>query len=61
MARLRREVDRDAVVAVLVDDANDRKVNFVHLEARLIFVDVPERAFPLATGKAVKATVLKAL
>ena len=61
LARLGRVVHRDAVVAVLVDDANDRQVNLVHLEARLVLVDVPEWAFPLAAGQAVEAPVLQTL
>ena len=54
-------VHGDAVVAVLVDDANDRQHDLVHLELGLVLVDVPEWAFPLRTGQAVEAPVLQAL
>ena len=61
LARLRREVHRHPVVAVLVDDADHAEVNLVHLESRLVLVDVPEWAFPLAASQAVEAPVLQTL
>ena len=36
-------------------------MNLVHLHARLVLVDVPERAFPLAAGQGIEAAVLEAL
>ena len=55
------EVHRDAVVAVLVDDADDGEVNLVHLKLWLVLELIPERAFPLAARQRVEAPILQAL
>jgi hypothetical protein len=53
--------DRDAVVAVLVDDPDHRQVHLVEFVARLVLELVAERALPLGAGDGVEAPVLQAL
>ena len=61
LAVLRDEIHRDAVVPVLVDDADDGEVNLVHLKLGLVLELIPERPFPLAAGQRVEAPILQAL
>ena len=55
------KIHRDAVVAVLVDDADDGEVNLVDLELWLFLELVPQRPLPLAAGERVEAPILQAL
>ena len=61
LAVLADVVHRDAVVAVLVDDADHRQHDLVDFELGLVLVLVPEWPFPLRTAQAVEAPVLQAL
>ena len=45
---LGNEINRDPVVAILVDDTDNAHVNLVHFEARLVLELLSNRAFPLS-------------
>ena len=49
LAFLAHKVDGDAVVAVLVDDADDGQVDLVDLELGLVLELLAQRTFPLST------------
>ena len=54
-------IDGNAVVAVFVDDPNDRQHDLIDLELRLVLVLIRKRAFPLCAAQRVEAPVLQAL
>ena len=54
-------IDGNAVVAVFVDDPNDRQHDLVDLKLWLVLVLIGQRAFPLCAAQRVEAPVLQAL
>ena len=57
----RQVIHGDAVVPILIDDADHGEVDLVHLEAGLVLKLFLKRAFPLSPGDGIESAVLEAL